>query len=93
MQSRHAEIAYVLDDCAFYLRCIEGMVFANQKEVKEVILEHGDLLEFGKNGPRKGGPPGVGPMPSAADMRLTFVLFAPLPSTSPAAWKMSPCDA
>ncbi len=52
VQQRHAEIAYVVDDCAFYLRCIEGKVFVNQKEVEEIILEHGDLLELGKNGPR-----------------------------------------
>lgn len=52
VQRRHAEIAYVVDDCAFYLRCIEGTVFVNQQEVREVILEHGDLIELGKNGPR-----------------------------------------
>ncbi|MHC5062688.1 MAG: trypsin-like peptidase domain-containing protein [Planctomycetota bacterium] len=52
VQPRHAEIAYVEEDCAFYLRRIGGDVFINQKEVQEIILEKGDLIEIGKNGPR-----------------------------------------
>ena len=52
VQSRHAEIAFVVEGCAFYLRPIEGQVFVNRQEVKEVILQHGDLLEFGAGGPR-----------------------------------------
>ncbi len=52
VQPRHAEIAYVEEDCAFYLRRITGQVFINQKEVDEIILEQGDLVEFGRSGPR-----------------------------------------
>lgn len=52
VQPRHAEIAFVAEGCAFYLRRIEGQVFVNRREVTEVILEQGDLLEIGKDGPR-----------------------------------------
>lgn len=52
VQPRHAEIAFVAEGCAFYLRRIGGQVFVNRQEVTEVILQHGDLLEIGKDGPR-----------------------------------------
>ena len=65
VQPRHAEIAYVVEGCAFYLRPIEGQVFVNRQEVKEVILQHGDLLEFGAD-----GPPAVGQSPAQARQRV-----------------------
>ncbi len=52
VQPRHAEIAFVVEGCAFYFRRIEGQVFVNRREVKEVILKHGDLLELGEGGPK-----------------------------------------
>jgi S1-C subfamily serine protease len=52
LAARHAEIEFVPDECCFYLRAREGKVFLNQREVREVILEHGDLLELGTGGPK-----------------------------------------
>ncbi len=49
---RHAEIAFVEEGCAFYLKPIGGRVFVNRNEVEECILEEGDLVEFGIDGPR-----------------------------------------
>lgn len=52
MEERHAQIEFVEEGCAFYLRAIDGQVFVNRQEVKEVILEHGDLVEIGVEGPK-----------------------------------------
>ncbi len=52
VQPRHAEIAFVEEGCAFYLRGIDGQVLVNRQEVKEVILQHCDLLELGVGGPK-----------------------------------------
>lgn len=49
---RHAEIAYSEPDCAFFLRALDGRVFVNRREVKEVQLFETDLLEIGLGGPR-----------------------------------------
>src|SRR5688572_14455765 len=49
---RHAEIAFKETDCLFYLKALQGPVFVNGKEVREVVLHHEDLLEFGIDGPR-----------------------------------------
>lgn len=48
----HAEIRYHEEGCAFHLRAIDGDVFVNRKQVREVILEHRDLLEIGIGGPK-----------------------------------------
>lgn len=49
---RHAELAYSPQDCAFVLRAIGGPVFVNRRQVQEVHLEDGDMLEIGTGGPR-----------------------------------------
>lgn len=49
---RHAEIVYSEPDCAFFLRALEGRVFVNRREVREVQLTDTDLLEAGIGGPR-----------------------------------------
>jgi len=49
---RHAELTFVEEGCAFFLKTIEGQVFVNRQEIREVILEHGDLLEIGFGGPK-----------------------------------------
>jgi S1-C subfamily serine protease len=48
----HAEIRFDRDGCTFHLSARGGQVFVNHAEVREVILEHGDLLEFGRGGPK-----------------------------------------
>ncbi len=49
---RHAEIAYSPDDCTFVLRAMGAPVFVNRRQVKEVHLEEGDMIELGMGGPR-----------------------------------------
>ncbi len=49
---RHAEIEYVEDACAFHLRAIEGAVFVDNQQVREVILRPEDLIELGAGGPK-----------------------------------------
>lgn len=49
---RHAMLEFVEEGCSFYLRAIEGRVFVNRRETREVILEQGDLLEIGVGGPK-----------------------------------------
>jgi hypothetical protein len=49
---RHAEIAFSQPDCAFLLRRLEGRVFVNRREVREVQLTDTDLIEVGLGGPR-----------------------------------------
>jgi len=48
----HAEITFAQAECSFHLTALEGRVFVNGWEVREVILEHNDLLEIGLNGPK-----------------------------------------
>ncbi len=52
VQPRHAEFRYVEEECAFYLKALDGPVFVNQREVYELILKPEDMLEIGKNGPK-----------------------------------------
>lgn len=52
VEPRHAEIRFVEEGCAFHLRALEGAVFVEGRQVREIILEHDDLLEFGVNGPK-----------------------------------------
>lgn len=48
----HAEVVFHEEECAFYLRRLEGRVFVNQREIAEVILDDGDLIEIGEGGPK-----------------------------------------
>jgi len=48
----HAEITFVQAECSFHLTALEGRVFVNGWEAREVILEDNDLLEIGLNGPK-----------------------------------------
>ncbi|MGD2110207.1 MAG: trypsin-like peptidase domain-containing protein [Phycisphaerae bacterium] len=49
---RHALLEFVEEGCCFYLKAVEGQVFVNRQEIREVILESGDLLEIGVGGPK-----------------------------------------
>lgn len=49
---RHAVIEFAESDCAFHLRRLEGRVFVDRREIEEVILQDGDLVELGIDGPR-----------------------------------------
>jgi len=49
---RHAALEFVEDGCSFYLKALEGQVLVNRQEIREVILENGDLLEIGVGGPK-----------------------------------------
>ncbi len=52
VKERHASLTFFEQDCAFYLQAIDGSIFVNQQEIREVIVEHGDLLEIGHGGPK-----------------------------------------
>ncbi|MGC6487558.1 MAG: trypsin-like peptidase domain-containing protein [Planctomycetota bacterium] len=47
----HAQIEWAQEQCKFYLRRADGQVFVNGKEIEEIILKDGDLIEFGAGGP------------------------------------------
>ena len=49
---QHAELTYSQKSCSFHMLATGGDVFVNQRQVQEVILEHGDLVEMGWGGPR-----------------------------------------
>lgn len=49
---RHAVLEFVEEGCSFYMKALEGQVFVNRQETREVILENGDLLEIGVGGPK-----------------------------------------
>ena len=49
---RHVEIAYSEQDCAFFLRALDGQVFVNRRQVSEVQLTETDLIELGAGGPK-----------------------------------------
>lgn len=49
---RHAEIFFDEPGCVYHLRALDGQVFVNHRQVEEVILEAGDLLELGRGGPK-----------------------------------------
>ncbi|HLQ38496.1 MAG TPA: trypsin-like peptidase domain-containing protein [Planctomycetota bacterium] len=48
----HAVIEFDEPACSFLLRRKDGQVFVNNQEIEEVILNEGDLLEWGAGGPR-----------------------------------------
>ncbi len=52
VEERHAALAFLEDECAFHLKAIDGSVFVNHQEIREVIIEPGDLLEIGRGGPK-----------------------------------------
>lgn len=52
LATHHAEVHYRPEECAFHLFARGGDVFVNGQQVREVILDHGDLLEFGVDGPK-----------------------------------------
>ena len=52
VSQRHAELTFVEEGCAFYLKALEGKAFVNRREIREVILNHEDLLEIGVGGPK-----------------------------------------
>ena len=49
---QHAELTFVEEGCAFYLKALAGKAFVNRREISEVILKQGDLLEIGVGGPK-----------------------------------------
>lgn len=49
---RHALLTFVPEGCSFYLKALDGEVFVNRWQIEEVILEMGDLVEFGVGGPK-----------------------------------------
>ncbi len=48
----HAQIEFVEPECNFHLAALDGQVFVNYREVREVILEPNDLIELGLGGPK-----------------------------------------
>lgn len=48
----HAVIEFVEPECTFHLAALDGQVFVNYREVREVILEPNDLIELGLGGPK-----------------------------------------
>lgn len=52
IKPRHASLVFVPDRCSFHFKALEGEIFVNDKEVSEVILENGDLIQIGRGGPR-----------------------------------------
>jgi hypothetical protein len=52
VRAHHADVEFHAQECCFYLKARDGEVFVNHKQVREVILEHGDLVEFGIGGPK-----------------------------------------
>ncbi len=49
---RHAAVRWEEPNCAFRLIAGDGPVFVNRQQVREVILESGDEIEFGTGGPK-----------------------------------------
>ncbi|MBM4062338.1 MAG: FHA domain-containing protein [Planctomycetes bacterium] len=47
----HARIEWVQEQCAFHLRALDGRVFVNGNEIREVVLQDDDQIEFGIDGP------------------------------------------
>ena len=52
VESHHAELTFVEESCSFHLKAVDGPVFVNRREVREVILEPDDLIELGRGGPQ-----------------------------------------
>ncbi len=49
---KHAELSFIEEGCAFYLKSIDGDVFVNRQQITEIILAPEDLIEFGVDGPK-----------------------------------------
>ncbi|MBK8978339.1 MAG: trypsin-like peptidase domain-containing protein [Planctomycetes bacterium] len=49
---RHALLSFDDCGCDFLLRALDGEVFVNHRQVQEVILQPGDLIELGAGGPK-----------------------------------------
>lgn len=52
LAERHAVVTFDDCGCDFLIRALEGQVFVNHREVDEVILHQGDLVELGIGGPK-----------------------------------------
>lgn len=52
VSERHALLTFVPEGCSFFLKALDGEVFVNRRQIEEVILEMGDLVEFGVGGPK-----------------------------------------
>ncbi|MDH3591184.1 MAG: trypsin-like peptidase domain-containing protein [Planctomycetota bacterium] len=52
VRSRHLRISFSEQNCAFFLKALEGEVFCNHHEVEEVVLQQNDLIEIGRLGPK-----------------------------------------
>ncbi len=52
VKPHHATLTYDEVGCAFHLRAREGEIFVNNTQIKEVILEAGDMIEIGRDGPK-----------------------------------------
>ena len=50
--TRHATISFDDCGCDFVLRAVDGDVFVEHRQVRELILKNGDLVEFGAGGPK-----------------------------------------
>lgn len=65
---RHADLIFVEEGCAYYLKALEGDVFVNRQQITEIILSPEDLIEIGMDGPkmrfriRKDGGPSCKPI-------------------------------
>jgi len=51
VKPRHA-VMTLEGRCDFHLKALEGEVFVNHREVEEVVLRSGDLVELGRMGPK-----------------------------------------
>ncbi|MEY2982648.1 MAG: hypothetical protein RL562_2875 [Planctomycetota bacterium] len=52
LAERHAVVKFDDCGCDFLIRALDGQVFVNHREVDEVILHPGDLVELGIGGPK-----------------------------------------
>ncbi|MDA0933461.1 MAG: trypsin-like peptidase domain-containing protein [Planctomycetota bacterium] len=52
LADRHAVVTFDDCGCDFLIRALDGQVFVNHREVDEVILHQGDLVELGIGGPK-----------------------------------------
>ncbi|MCB9832139.1 MAG: trypsin-like peptidase domain-containing protein [Planctomycetes bacterium] len=48
----HALVRFHEEGCSFHAEALDGRVFVNGREIQEIILVHGDLIELGADGPR-----------------------------------------
>jgi len=69
---RHAELKLADQGRSFLLKANDGKVLVNGREVHDVTLQHGDLLELGPGGPRLRFRVYVRPGRPCKTMRLTL---------------------